>query len=697
MKSFEPGDIRNVGLIGHKASGKTSLAESALWTAKVTNRLGSTSHGTSVLDFEEEEKKRIMSASTALGALPWKKSKINLLDTPGDGNFLKDTRVCMQAMDGVVCVVSAKDGVEAMTERVYGWAVELELARAFFISKIDVENADYEASFKSIKEALCKEAVAVQVPIGKEAGFRGIVDLLAQKAYFFKDGDTGEYTEGEIPADMKDEVEEARNKLIEDIAAADDALMEKFFEGTLTSAEISSGLAKAMAQGMIVPVYCGSGALNRGVSFLLDFIVDTFPNPLQRESWKGRLGDQPVERKTTPDGPVTCLVFKTIVDQHSGKITVMRVLCGTAKPDMSLKNNTRGPSHSSQERLGTLNSVLGKKLDPMEMAPAGDIFAVAKLKETRTGDTLSADGWVAETVKLPAPLISRAVHAKDKSAEDKIATALARIIEEDPGLSVTRHEQTGEILLSGSGQQHIEVSAEKMQRKFGVAAELSVPRVPYLETFTVPAKGIEGKHKKQSGGHGQFGVCYIDIEPGPRGSGFIFEDAIVGGSVPRQFIPSVEKGISKAMARGVIAGYPVVDFRARLYDGKYHAVDSSDMAFQIAASKGFKIGAAKARPVLLEPVMNLEITVPEENMGDVMGDVNTRRGRLSGTDSVGKYSVIKAQMPLAEVQQYEATLRSMTQGRGSFTMELSHMETVPANLQDKIIKESGFVATEEEE
>jgi elongation factor G len=693
MKSFSSKDIRNVGLIGHKASGKTSLAEAALWTAKVTNRLGKTAEGTSALDFEDEEQKRVMSTSCHVGWLEWKKTKINIIDTPGDSNFLKETRVAMQAMDAVVCLISAKDGVEPMTERVFDWASEFGLARALFISKMDVENADFGRALEDVKKNLCPAAAAVQIPIGSQAGFRGVVDLLSQKAYFFKDGDTGEHTAGEVPADVKDEVEAARNKLIEDIAALDEKLMEKFFEGSLTPEEINQGLVKAMAAGTIVPVYCGSGLVNRGVSFLLDFVVDSFPNPLQRPARPGKLGDAAAERKPSADQPLACLVFKTIVDQHAGRISVMRVLSGTATSDTSVKNGNR----NSSERFGTLQALVGKKLEAMGNAETGDIFAVAKLKETRTNETLSSDNWVAETIKLAPPLISRAIRAKDKGAEDKITSALARVTDEDPGLVVTRDENTGEVLLNGSGQQHIEVAVEKMRRKFGVDCELTLPRIPYRETFSAAVKNVEGKHKKQTGGHGQFGVCYLDIEPAPRGSGFVFEDAIVGGSIPRNFIPSVEKGCLKALARGLVAGYPVVDIKVRVFDGKYHAVDSSDMAFQVAASKGLKSAVAKARPVLLEPIMNMEITVPDGNMGDVMGDVNTRRGRVMGSETNGKYCTIKAQIPLAEVQTYEATLRAMTQGRGSFTMEESHLEVVPPQVQEKIIKESGFVAADEEE
>ena len=695
MKVFESKDIRNVGLIGHKACGKTSVAEAALWTAKATNRLGNTQQHTSVLDFEPEEQKRVMSTSTALGVLEWKKAKINLLDTPGDGNFLKDTRTCMQAMDAVVCVVSAKDGVEPMTERVFNWASDMDLPRAFFISKMDAENASFEDALADIKAHLCKDATAVQIPIGSQHDFKGIVDLLSQRAYTFQPGDTGDATEADIPADMKDEAEEARNALIEDIASNDEALMEKFFEGSLTTAELVAGLKAAMSAGMIVPVFCGSGTLNHGVNLLLDFAVDAFPSPVDMPPRSGKVKDEPAARAPDPEAPVSALVFKTIVDQHAGKISVMRVLSGTVKGDETLLNERR--ANTPTERVGHLNVVLGKKLDPVPTVPVGDILAVAKLKDVVTGDTLSVDGFVADTIQLAPPLISRALKAADKGAEDKLGAALQRIVEEDPGLVISRDETSGQLLLNGTGQQHIEVTVEKMARKFGVNCVLELPRIPYLETFTVPVKNVEGKHKKQTGGAGQFGVAFMDFEPGERGSGLVFEDAIVGGAIPRQFIPSVEKGVRKAMARGVIAGYPVVDVHVRLLDGKYHPVDSKDVAFQMAGSKGFKLAAAKARPVLLEPIMNMEIMVPEENMGDVMGDVNTKRGRVSGSEPVGRYTVIKAQMPMAEIQSYEATLRSMTQGRGSFTMEPSHMEAVPPMIQEKIVKDSGFVVHEDED
>ncbi|MEL7371488.1 MAG: GTP-binding protein, partial [Myxococcota bacterium] len=471
MKVFDSRDIRNVALVGHKACGKTSVAEAALWTAQATQRLGSTTAGTSVLDYEDEEQKRVMSTSTSLGALQWKKTKINLLDTPGDSNFLKDTQCALQAADGAVCVVSAKDGVEPMTERVYAWAKDAGLVRAFFISKMDADNADFQAAMLSIKNTLEQSCTAVQFPLGEGSNFRGVVDLLTQRAYLFEDGDRGNVKEADVPADMADEVEHARNTLIEDIASNDEALMEKFFEDILTSEEIIEGLAKAMAAGQIVPVFCGSGPLNRGVNLLLDMLVSSFPNPTAVPPRTGTLDQIPTERTPDPEGPLTCLCFKTIVDQHAGKISVMRVLSGAALSDSSLKNASR--NHTS-ERLGALQRLLGKKMEPVEVAPLGDIFAVAKLKDVHTGDTLSSDGFAADTAKLAPALIARAVDTKDHGAEDKLSAALQRIVEEDPGLSLSRDAQSGQILLSGTGQQHIEVAIEKMQRKFGVSAKLNL-------------------------------------------------------------------------------------------------------------------------------------------------------------------------------------------------------------------------------
>lgn len=695
MKSFSPQEIRNVALIGHKAAGKTSIAESALWAAKATGRLGSTAQGTSVLDFEAEEQKRVMSTGTSVASFEWNKYGFNLLDTPGDANFLRDTRTSLLAADIALCAVSAKDGVEPMTDRVFGWAEEEGLATGVVVTKMDVDSADFERTVLDVKEHLTAKVSPVQIPIIEGDAFIGVADLLAKKAILFGKTDDGTVTVTDIPASHLEAATDARNQLIEDIASNDEELMEKFFEEALTDEEIERGLVGAMRAGLIVPLFCVSGTENRGVTALLDGLVKLFPSPLEGMPRAGSRGGAPVELPPKEDGPVVCQVFKTLVDQHAGKISLIRVLSGTARQDLTLQN--AGREGAPKERLGALQAVLGKKMSPLEAAPVGSIFGVAKLKDVHTGDTLSEDGFVADTPKLQPPLISRAVHAQDKAQEDKILSGLQRIIEEDPGLSIGRDSSSGEVLLFGTGQQHIEVAVERMQRKFGVACTLSLPRVPYKETFTRPVKAVEGKHKKQSGGHGQFAVIQMDFAPAERGSGLVFEDAVVGGAVPRQFIPSVEKGITKAMDRGVLAGYPVVDLHVRLYDGKHHPVDSSDMAFQVAASKGFKAAADQARPVILEPVMNVEIRVPEEAMGDVMADVSGRRGRVVGSEPGKKSVAIKAQIPLAELQTYEASLRSMTQGRGVFVMEPSHLEAVPPPIQERIVKDSGFVHADDED
>lgn len=695
MKAFAPHEIRNIALIGHKASGKTSIAESALWAAKATSRLGSTAHGTSVLDFEAEEQKRVMSTGTSVATFEWKKHGFNLLDTPGDANFLRDTRTTLLAADIAVCAVSAKDGVEPMTDRLFGWAEEAGLASALVLTKLDLDAADFERSLQDIRDHLTEKVCPVQIPIREGSSFIGVADLLTQRALLFGKADDGTVTIADIPESHREAATDARNQLIEDIASNDEELMEKFFEEALTDEEIRAGLVASMREGYIVPLYCACGTSNQGVSALLDGLVDLFPSPVEARWRSGRRGAEIAELAPSEDGPLVCQVFKTIVDQHAGKISLLRVLSGTAKSDTTLENP--GREGAPKERLGALQAVLGKKLSPIDEAPLGAIFAVAKLKDVHTGDTLSEDGFVADVPQLAPPLISRAVHAQDKAQEDKILAGLQRIIEEDPGLTIDRDPSNGELILLGTGQQHIEVAVERMQRKFGVACTLSLPRVPYRETFTRPVSDIEGKHKKQSGGHGQFAVIQVDFAPGQRGSGLEFEDAVVGGSVPRQFIPSVEKGVRKAMARGVLAGYPVVDVHVRLKDGKHHPVDSSDMAFQVAASKAFKLAAEQARPRILEPLMDVEIRVPEEAMGDVMADVSGRRGRVVGSEPSKKSVVVKAQIPLAELQTYEASLRAMTQGRGSFVMQPSHLEPVPPPIQDKIIQESGFVHADEED
>ncbi|MEO1234369.1 MAG: GTP-binding protein, partial [Myxococcota bacterium] len=526
MKVFEPQHIRNVALVGHKACGKTSIAEAALWAAKATPRLGNTQAGTSTLDYEPEEHKRVMTVSTSVASFEWKKTKFNVLDTPGDANFLRDTRVSLPAADAAVCVVSAKDGVEPMTERVFGWAVEEGLDRCFFVSKMDTESADFSRTLEDIKEHACREAVPVQLPIGQGAGFEGVIDLLEERALIFGSGDDGLYDWVEIPAQLRDEASHARNQLIEDIAANDEELMEKFFEEALTNEEIVSGLVAAMRSGSIVPVFCGSGTSNRGVTSWLDAWTRIGPSPADRPAFVGTRDGEPAEVSADPEAQPQCQVFKTIVDQHAGKISVLRVLSGTVKADLTLENVGR---ESGKERIGHPQVLIGKKMDAIEIVKAGDIFAVAKLKDVHTGDTLSSDGFRLAAVELAPPLISRAIHAADPSQEDKILSGLQRIVEEDPGLVISRDPQSGEVLLSGTGQQHIEVAVEKMQRKFGVSCQLALPRIPYQETFTKPVKNVEGKHKKQSGGHGQFAVVMMDFAPAERGTDLTFDDAVVGG------------------------------------------------------------------------------------------------------------------------------------------------------------------------
>ena len=696
MKKFESQDIRNLGLFSHKSVGKTSLAEAILFTSGKTTRLGSVMEKTSNFDFEPEEVDRQMSINVGFGWTEFKKKKINIIDTPGDNNFVADAINCMQVVDSSVLLVSACDGVEIQTLKRWEETQNLGLPSAIFVNKMDRELADFDKVVSDVKTELAAKCYPVQLPIGKEDSFEGVVDLLSMKAYKYAKDLTGKNEVVDLPADLKDKADEFYTELVEAVAETDDDLLEKYLEeGEISNEELVTAFSKAMLSGLIVPVFCGSATKNVGIANFIDVVVKYFPSPLDNSSKIGvKPGtDEEIERKGTIDEAFSALVFKTVADQFAGKLSVFRVMSGKLSSDSMVLNATK----DVKERIGQIFFMQGKKQDATSELFVGDIGAVAKLKETATGDTLTADK---EEIHynmndLPKPAISFAIKPKVKGEEDKINQGLIRLREEDVTISIGRDDQTKDILISGMGQVHIEVIVEKLRRKFGVEVTLETPKVPYLETIKKKA-AAEGKHKKQTGGRGQFGVCFLELEPQTRGDGFEFVNNIVGGSIPRQYIPAVEKGIIQAMEKGVIGGYPVVDIKARLYDGKYHDVDSSEMAFTIAGSKGFKNAAQNAIPTLLEPVMSMEITCPEENMGDIMGDLNSRRGKVLGMDSKGKNQIIKAQVPMSEVMKYQPDLTSMTSGRGAFTTELSHYEEVPGNLKEKIVAERK-VADEEDD
>jgi elongation factor G len=692
MKKFETKDIRNVVLVSHGGAGKTSLAEAFLFDAKVTTRLGSVDEGNSNLDCEPEELKRKITLTTGLASFEWKKVKINLLDTPGDTNFFVDTRAAMAVADGALAVVSAPDGVQVGTEKVWEYAEERSQPLAIFVSKMDRERADFDACLADLKKTLSEKCVAFQLPIGKEAAFTGVVDVLSQKAYQFP-GDGREVKVEDVPGDMGDALKQAREALIEAVAASDDALMEKYLETfELSEDEVAAGLLKAVSTRQLFPVLCGAGARNLGIQPVLDFIANAFPSPAGRAPMAGKdLKDADVERHPDENEPLSAQVFKTI-GADIGRMSLLRVFSGKLLADATLLNSTR----DSKERAGSLYVLVGKKRETITEVVAGDIIALAKLKDTRTGDTLCDEKVPVKFPEpfVPNPVISFALRPKSKGDEDKVATKLADVLAEDPALKITRDQTSKEVLLSGMGQGHVEVAVEKLKR-LGVEVELLPPKVPYLESIKGRVKGVEGKHKKQTGGRGQFGVCYLDMEPFQRDQELEFVDAIFGGAIPRQFIPSVEKGIRDRMSRGVVAGYPVVGVKVTLVDGKYHDVDSDSRSFEFAGSKGFQAAFKLCKPILLEPVMKLEITCPEENMGDIMGDINQKRGRVLGMEARGRNQVIMANVPMSECLKYAADLRSITAGRGSFTMELSHYDELPANLAEKIIAEAKVAEDEE--
>jgi elongation factor G len=698
MKVYDATTIRNVALVGHSGSGKTQLASAILFDAGMVNRLGRVDDGTTVTDFDDEEIARKHTLASSLAYAEWNRTKINLIDTPGIANFLSDAHAALRVADAALIVVDAVAGVEVQTEKTWEAADQLELPRLVVLNRYDRERASLDRSLESLHTAFGRAVVPIQIPIGEEKSFRGVIDLVSMKAFTFESDGSGKMTEGPIPGGSAEAAKASRDALIEMVAEADDSLMEKFFEaGTLTQDELVSGLRTAVGNRRIFPLVCTSANLNVGIQPLLDAVLQFLPPPADREI-KG------VHSKTGADvtvqasdtAPYAAFVWKTVADPFAGRISMFRVMSGALKADSTVHNLTKDTS----ERLGHVVLLQGKTQTDVPEIKAGDLGAVAKLKDTVTSDTLADKGGVRfPPIVFPEPVLSYAMEPKSRGDEDKISGSLQRLQEEDPSIRSSRDPQTKELLLSGQGQVHIEVTVAKLKRRFGVEVNLKPPRIPYRETITASTEA-QGRHKKQTGGHGQFGDCSIKMEPLPRGADFEFVDDIFGGSIPQQFRPAVEKGIQETRLRGYLAGYPVVDFKVTLIDGKFHQVDSNELSFKMAGRLAFRDAMSRARPTILEPIMNVEVYAPSDFAGDLMGDLNGRRGRIGGMDTRGGMTVIKAQVPMAEMLTYEQQLTSATGGRGSYHMEYSHYEEVPSHLQTKIIaaaKAEKAGETEEEE
>ncbi len=673
MPTLEPERIRNVAVVGHRGVGKTSLVEALLYQAGAVSRLGSVEAGNTVCDWDEEEQRRQMSLTAAVAHADWQGRKINVIDTPGDAGFQGEAVAALAAADSALLVVSGVMGVEVGSARAWKRAEAAGLARLVFVNMLDRERADFYRTLAQLEEQLSRRSIAVTLPIGAEHELAGIVDLLHGRAFLGAKGER-EGPPADIPAGLEERVAEYREKLLDAVVEADEALMERYLEGEeLSAEEVAAALREAVARGELCPVACGVATRNLGTTALLDLLVEGLPSPSRRGS--------PVD----VDGARTAaFVFKTVSDPFAGRISIFRVLAGTVSSDSSLVT-----SRGQRERIGQLLSLQGKEHAPADAFGEGDIGAVAKLKETTTGDLLLDRELPVEPPRLdfPAPVMSFAVTAKSKADEDKMATALPRLTEEDPTLRVQRDPRTGELLLSGMSQMHVQVAVERLKRRYGVEVELREPRVPYLETIRRQARGY-GRHKKQTGGRGQFGDCHVIIEPLDGYQGYEFVDEIVGGVIPQQFRPGVDKGIQEAMQHGELAGAPVTGVRVRLVDGKYHPVDSSELAFKIAGSLAFKDAYAKADPVLLEPIMEVEVTVPDETVGAVNGDLNARRARLQGMDSQGGMTVVKAEVPLAEMLTYSQSLTSLTGGRGDYSMSFLRYEEVPSHIAQRVIEEA---------
>ncbi|MBM41588.1 MAG: elongation factor G [Acidobacteria bacterium] len=684
MKVYDSEQIRNVAIVGHSGSGKTQLTSALLYDAGAVNRLGLVDDGTTTTDYDEEEVARKHTLSAATAFAEWKKHKINLIDTPGMANFFSDARSALRVADAAVVVVDAVSGSEVITEKVWAATAELDLPCIVVLNRLDRERASLSRSLESLHEAFGRTLVPVQLPIGEEKAFSGIVDLVANQAVTF--GEDGQSpSSADVPAELADEANAAREALIELVAEADESLMEQFFEaGTLTQAQLESGLTAATANRQVFPLFCTSAITNLGIQSLLDALLTYVPSPLSRNLPVVDSEGEPTSYDAGDSG-ASALVWKTVADPFAGRITMFRITSGTLASDSTIRN----VSNDSAERVGAVGLMQGKTQETVPEIKAGDLGSVAKLKDTRTGDTLAAKGtsWRFAPFLFTEPVLSYAIEPKSRGDEEKISTALQRLQEEDPTIRYARDPQTGQLLLSGQGQLHIEVTVAKLKRRFGVEVNLKLPRIPYRETIKA-ATEAHGRHKKQTGGHGQFGDCKIKVRPLERGQDFEFIDEIFGGAIPRGFIPAVEKGIQEARTRGYLAGYPMVDFSVTLYDGSFHPVDSNEMSFKMAGRLAFRDAMERAKPTLLEPVMNVEVYAPSDYAGDLMGDLNGRRGRIGGMDTRGASTSIKAQVPMSEMLTYEQQLTSATGGRGSYHMEFSHYEEVPAHVQEKVIAEA---------
>ncbi len=683
MGTRQPENTRSFAIAAHGGAGKTSLVEAMLFDCGSTTRLGKVEDGNTVSDFSQEEQKRQISINTSLITMERKGKTLFVLDTPGFADFVGEMRSAVRVADTLVIAVSGTSGIEVQTDKAWQTGEEFGLPVAFYISKLDRENADFDKVLSDLKADYSDKAVPVLLPVGSESSFKGVVDVLRGKAYMYETNGAGKFTEADVPADMADAVAAARESLVEAVVEADDEMMMRYLDGeAISDEELLPVLRKAIAGRMVLPVFPGSSTQNVGVQQMLDFIVDFFPSPLEARTRPAKKGDVDIDVAPDPSANFSAICFKVMVDPYVGKLSFLRVNSGTLTTDNNIYNVNKG----EDERISSFKFMTGKEGKDVKEIAVGDILALPKLQSVQVGDTLGMKGSTVKypPIEFPKPVYSVAITAKSRADEDKLGNAINKTLEEDPSLSFEKNPETNDSVLSGMGDMHIDIVLAKMKERYGVDLDTKTPQVPYRETIRKTAEA-QGKHKKQTGGHGQYGDAHIRYTPLERGAGFVFEDNIVGGAIPKGFIPAVEKGLRESLVKGPLAGFPVVDFKATLFFGSYHDVDSSEMAFKLAARLSFKKGILDAGPILLEPIMNVEVTVPEDYLGDVMGDFNSRRGRILGIDSKGHQQIVKAQVPLAEMFRYAIILRSMTSGRGSFTMEYDHYEEVPAEITKKVV------------